>query len=129
MVSRTQLERVQNVQTLTLKWIIGDECHKDDRRYLNRKEHFEKAGGMSLKQMVVYHSLMLLWKVNKDSSPKSLVGQLQKKRLVIPRIEITERCWSRTSERWQDQLDTDVMKNDRNAPIKTYLKDFVCNFL
>ena len=68
---------------------------------------------------------MLPWKVNKDWSPKRLVGWLQRKRLVVPRIETMERSWSRTSERWLDQLDTDVMKNDRITPIETYLQDWV----
>ena len=80
---------------------------------------------MDVKQWVVYHNLMLLWKLNKDLSPKRLVGWLQRKRMVVPRIEISERCWSRTSERWWDCLDTDFMNNDRVTPIKTYLKDWV----
>ena len=62
---------------------------------------------------------------NKDLFPKRLVGWLQRKRLVVPRIEITERCWSRTSERWWDWLDMDMLKNDRIAPINTYLQDWV----
>ena len=44
MVSKTQLERIQTVQTLTMRWIVGDQYWKDNGRYLNRNELLEKAG-------------------------------------------------------------------------------------
>ena len=44
LLSRTQLERVQTVQTLTLRWIIREQCRKDDGCYLNSKELLEKPG-------------------------------------------------------------------------------------
>ena len=44
MVSRTQLERIQTLQTLTIRWIVGDQYQKEDGPYLNKKELLEMAG-------------------------------------------------------------------------------------
>ena len=78
-----------------------------------------------MKQLVVYHSLMLLWKVKKDSSPKRLVGWLERKRIAVPRIDTMEICWLRTTEIWGNQLDIEVIQDERIGPVKTYLKDWV----
>ena len=125
MVSRTQLERIQTVQTLTMRWIVGDQYRKENRHYWNSKELLEEAGWMLVRQLLAYYSLMLLLKVNRDSSPARLVRWIQKKMIVVPRIDITERCWLRSAVGWWDKLDAVVLKTDRISPVKTYIKSWV----
>ena len=90
MVSRTQLERIQTVQTLTMRWMIGDQYRKEDGLYLNRKDLLKKVGWVSVKQLVAYHSLMLIWKVKRDSSPARLVRWIRRKMKVVLRINIMD---------------------------------------
>ena len=72
---------------------------------------------------------MLLWKVNKDSSPARLVGWLQRKRSVVPRIDIVEKYWLRLAVGWWDKLDADVLKIDRIVPVKTYIQSWVKTYI
>ena len=44
MVLRTQVGRVQTIQTVALRWIVGEGCGSKDGRYLNRKELLKAVG-------------------------------------------------------------------------------------
>ena len=68
---------------------------------------------------------MLMWKVKKDTLPKRLVDWLERKRLIMPRIDTIERCWSRTTESWWNWLDMEIMQGDKISPVNTYQKDCV----
>ena len=68
---------------------------------------------------------MLMWKVRRDSSPARLVIWILRKMTVMPRIDIIDRCWSRTATRWQDKLDTRMLNMDKIFPVKSYIKSRV----
>ena len=55
--------------------------------------------------MSVYYSLILYWKVIQYNKPERLVYHVQKSEETLARILLTERIWTRTTERYYNQVD------------------------
>ena len=54
---------------------------------------------MSVYQMSVYYSLILYWKVHYFKKPRRLVARVQNIEDSMARMLLTDRIWSRTTER------------------------------
>ena len=55
--AKTTINKVQMVQNLAMKWITGENLGISTRKLL------EKLGWLSIFQLNIYHSVLLLWKV------------------------------------------------------------------
>ena len=61
--TKTTLNKVQTVQNLAMKWITGENLGISTRTLL------DKLGWLSIFQLAIYHSVLLLWKVNNKNEP------------------------------------------------------------
>ena len=87
------LSKVQSVQLNTLKWVTGK--YNGSLRQL-----LEDTGWLSVYQLAIYHSVLLLWKVKWKGRPERLLRRIQMAEETEARLLITERIWSRTSVRF-----------------------------
>ena len=54
---------------------------------------------MSVFQLAMYHSLLLYWKVRFHGKPERLIRRINYSQNSLARLQLTERVWSRVSER------------------------------
>ena len=59
-VAKTTLNKVQIVQNMAMKWITGENLGISTRKLL------DKLDWLSIFQLAIYHSVLLLWKVKKQ---------------------------------------------------------------
>ena len=75
-----------------MKWVTGK--YND-----SLTDQLTATGWLSVYQLAVYHSLVLYWKVTFHNKPIRLITRINIARETEARIQLTERIWSRTSER------------------------------
>ena len=76
-----------------MKWITGDYNG-------SLKELLKQTKWLSVYQLAIYHSLLLYWKVKNNGKPERLIRRLKISEETIARIQLTERVWSQTTERY-----------------------------
>ena len=87
--AKTTLNKVQIVQNLAMKWITGENLGISTRKLL------DKLDWLSIFQLAIYHSVLLLWKVKNKKEPSCTIEILKRNTKIKLRIELTERTWSR----------------------------------
>ena len=96
--AKTTLNKVQIVQNLAMKWITGENLGISTRKLL------DKLGWLSIFQLAIYHSMLLLWKVKNKKEPSRTIEILKRNIKIKPRIELTERIWSRKAVNYFNKL-------------------------
>ena len=109
------LKKVQSVQLNTLKWVTGR--YNDSLREL-----LTATGWLSVYQLAFYHSLVLYWKVTFHGKPDRLVKRIDKSRDTVARLQLTERTWSRTSERFFRCIENNLSGVTKISTAKKHLK-------
>ena len=99
--TKTTLNKVQTVQNLAMKWITGENLGISTRKLL------DKLGWLSIFQLAIYHSVLLLWKVNNKNEPSHTNEILKRNTKTRPRIYLTERTWSRKAVYYFNKLGDD----------------------
>ena len=80
-------------------------CHKPP--FTNRKELYDQLGWMTVSQLIVYHTILMVFKIRKSGEPEYLAGFLKMEgrhgKIIIPRTKLSlaknSFCY-RGSENW-----------------------------
>ena len=83
--TKSTLQKVQTVQNLAMKWITGIKWG------ISTKQLLDKVNWLSIYQLAIYHSVLLLWKIKKYEEPSRTIEILQKSEKSKPRIDLTSR--------------------------------------
>ena len=75
--------------------------------------------------MSVYHSLILYWKVKNYNKPERLVSRILKSEESTARMLLTERVWSRTTERHYKYVENFCMGITKISRVKKIFSDWV----
>ena len=112
------LKKVQSVQYNTLKWVNG--------RYNDSlMELLTATGWLSVYQLAVYHSLVLYWKVTLHGKPDRLIRRIDKSRETLARLQLTERTWSRTLERFFRCIENNLCGVTKISTAKNILRKWI----
>ena len=102
--AKTTLNKVQMVQNLTMRWVTGINMG------LSTKQLLDKMGWLSMYQLAIYHSVLLIWKIKNKMEPKRTTQILQTSLYSKPRIDLTSRIWSKIASKYFNKLDPNVKK-------------------
>ena len=83
--TKSTLNKVQTVQNLAKKWVTGTKWG------ISTKQLLDKMNWLSIYQLAIYHSVLLLWKVKKFEEPCRTIEILQRSEKTRPRIDLTSR--------------------------------------
>ena len=114
----SSLKKVQSVQYNTLKWVTGR--YNESLRVL-----LEYTGWMSVHQLAIFHSLFLFWKVETFKKPDRLVRRIKKSMNSTARINLTERTWSRTSNRYYRLVESELSGVLKISEAKNILRKWI----
>ena len=125
MVPRATIEKVPTVQTLVMRWIPSRSKYQNSADYMSREDMLKETGWLLVWQNIVYHSIMLMWKVRNYRNQARLVFWMQRKYGRRARIETTERCWTKSTVQYYNMLDRGTMRGENIKKVKTYAKGWV----
>ena len=117
--AKTTINKVQMVQNLAMKWITGENLGISTRKLL------EKLGWLSIFQLTIYHSVLLLWKVKNKNEPSHTIEILKRNAKTRPRIELTERIWSRKAVHYFNKLGSEIRTLEKISTFKVELKHWI----
>ena len=80
---------------------------------------------LSIFQLAIYHSILLLWKVNKFEEPSRTIEILQRSGKSKPRIELTSRTWSRKAVIYFNKLGEELRTQRKISTFKKGLKNWI----
>ena len=80
---------------------------------------------LSIHQLAIYHSVLLLWKIKKHKEPRRTIEILQNSDKSKPRIELTSRIWSKKSSYYYNKLENDVRKLKKISAFKRNLRNWI----
>ena len=112
------LRKVQSVQLNTLKWVTGNYTG-------SLKELLEATKWLSVYQLAIYHSILLYWKVKSNRKPDRLVRRLKSSEETIARLQITERIWSRTADRFFRMVENQLSGATKISEAKCILRNWI----
>ena len=112
------LKKVQSLQYNTMKWVTGK--YND-----SLTDQLTATGWLSVYQLAVYHSLVLYWKVTFHNKPIRLITRINIARETEARIQLTERIWSRTSERLFRRVENYLIGVTKISSAKNILRKWV----
>ena len=110
--AKTTINKVQMVQNLAMKWITGENLGISTRKLL------DKLGWLSIFQLSIYHSVLLLWKVKNKNEPVRTIEILKRTAKTRPRIELTERIWSRKAVYYFNKLGREIRTLEKNLHLQ-----------
>ena len=114
----SSLKKVQSVQYNTLKWVTGRYC--DSLKVL-----LNTTGWMSVYQPAIYHSLVLCWKVITYKKLERLTRRIIKSMDSIARLQLTERTWSQSSERYYRLIEGELSGATKISEVKSILRRWI----
>ena len=85
----------------------------------------EETGWPSVYQLAIYHSVLLFWKVKRNGKPDRLVRRLIIAEDTVARLQITERIWSRTAERFFRKVENQLSGVLRISEAKTIIRNWI----
>ena len=103
----TVLNRAQIVQNQVACWVTNS------HRLTKTSELLNKLKWMSIKQLTIYHSLLLMWKVILNWSPIKNYNALIKNRNKIGRIDLTRNIWSMNPQKLYWSLPQDIINSTK----------------
>ena len=107
------------MQLNTLKWVTGN-------YFGSLSQLLKETKWLSVYQLSIYHSVLLLWKVKTFGKPDRLQRRLKTAEDTFARLQITERIWSRTAERYfrrvENQLSGVLKISEAKTIIRTWIK-------
>ena len=106
------------MQNNTMKWLTG-------RYNSSVQELLTLTKWMSVYQMSVYYSLILYWKVHYFKKPRRLVERVQNIKDSIARMLLTDRIWSRTTERNFKLVENKCSGVDKISVVKRIFGEWV----
>ena len=112
------LKKVQSVQLNTLKWVTGN--YQGSLRQL-----LEATKWLSVYQLAIYHSVLLYWKVKTSGKPDRLARRLITAEDTVARLQITERIWSRTAERFFRKVENQISGVLKISEAKTIIRNWI----
>ena len=116
---KTTINKVQRVQNLTMRWVTGIKIG------LSTKQLLDKMGWLSIYQLAIYHSVLLIWKVKSKQEPKRTTELLQYSHNSTPRIELTSRIWSKVASTYFNKLEPNVKNLKKIGAFKRTLKNWI----
>ena len=117
--AKSTLNKVQTVQNLTMRWVTGTNLG------ISTKQLLDKMNWLSIHQLAIYHSVLLLWKIKKHKEPRRTIEILQKSDKSKPRIELTSRIWSKKSSYYYNKLENDVRNLKKISAFKRNLRNWI----
>ena len=117
--AKITINKVQRVQNLTMRWVTGIKIG------LSTKQLLDKMGWLSIYQLAIYHSVLLLWKVKRKQEPKRTTELLQLSHNSTPRIELTSRIWSKVASTYFNKLEPNVKNFKKSGAFKRTLKNWI----
>ena len=85
----------------------------------------EETGWLLVYQLAIYHSVLLFWKVKRNGKPDRLVRRLIIAEDTVARLQITERIWSRTAERFFRKVENQLSGVLRISEAKTIIRNWI----
>ena len=85
----------------------------------------EATKWLSVYQLAIYHSVLLLWKVKTSGKPDRLARRLKTAEDTVARLQITERIWSRTAERFYRKVENQLSGVLKISEAKTILRNWI----
>ena len=85
----------------------------------------EETKWLSVYQLAIYHSVLLFWKVKSNGKPDRLVRRLKTAEDTIARLQITERIWSRTAERFFRKVENQISGALNISEAKTIIRNLI----
>ena len=76
-------------------------------------------------QLVIYHSVLLFWKVRRNGKPDRLLRRMKIAEEMVARLLITERIWSRMAERFFRRVENKLSGVLRISEAKTILRNWI----
>ena len=80
---------------------------------------------MSLYQLAIYHTVLLLWKVKQNRGPSRLIGRLDNLDNSQARLLLTKRVWSQKAEEVFGQITPICSGAVRISQLKRTLSEWV----
>ena len=117
--AKTTLNKVQVVQNLTMKWVTGSNLG------ISTKQLLDKMNWLSIYQLAIYHSVLLLWKIKHKLEPKRTTEILKMSEKSKPRIELTSRIWSKIALNHCSKLDNDLKNTKKIGAFKRKLRNWI----
>ena len=77
---------------------------------LSTKQLLDKMGWLSMYQLAIYHSVLLIWKIKNKMEPKRTTQILQTSQYSKSRIDLTSRIWSKIASKYFNKLEPNVKK-------------------
>ena len=114
--TKSTINKVQTVQNLTMKWVTGL------RWGISTKQLLDKINWLSIFQLAIYHSVLLLWKVKKFEEPSHTLEILKRNEKTKPRIDLTSRIGSRKAVFYYNKLGEDIRTQRKISTFKKGLK-------
>ena len=102
-----------------MKWITGENLGTSTRKLL------DKLGWLSIFQLAIYHSVLLLWKVKNKKEPSRTIEILKRNVKIKPRIELTERIWNRKAVNYFNKLGEDIKTLEKLSTLTVELKNWI----
>ena len=102
-----------------MKWVTGTNWG------ISTKQLLDKMNWLSIYQLAIYHSVLLLWKIKKYEEASHTIEILQKSEKSKPRIDLTSRIWSRKASYYYYKLGDDVRKQNKISTFKKSLKTWI----
>ena len=125
MVPKTTVEKVQTVQTLAMIWITGSSKYQNSAVYMIREDMLKETGWISVRQPIVYYSIVMMWKVRNYMNLVRLVFWMERKCGRRARIETTERCWTKKTVQYYNRLDGGIMEGENNNKVKYHVRKWL----
>ena len=85
----------------------------------------EETKWLSVYQLAIYHSVLLFWKVKTNGKPDRLVRRLKTAKDTVARLQITERIWSRTAERFFRKVENQISGALKISEGKTIIRNWI----
>ena len=80
---------------------------------------------LSVYQLCMYHSLLLMWKIKTRNEPTRLIERIETSEITSSRIEYTEKVWSRRVNILYGKLPVEIRSEMRISKVKKSLKTWI----
>ena len=102
-----------------MRWILGY------NKYTSIATLLEETGWLSMNQLVIYHSVLIYWKILAYGVPKWPMEWVHYSELVENRIHLTGKTWSRIAPLYFNRLDPGIQCEVKILRFKKGLKTWI----
>ena len=124
-VSSTTISCLQIVQNLSMRWISNSSRFSNNINFKTNTELLKEVNLLSIKQLIVYDNLILLWIVYNPDAPYRLKNWINMKNTTNARIETTAKCLSRKLYELYYKFNPDIRSLTKISQFKLKLRVWI----